>query len=61
MYSRVFWSVRGGSLIVCCPCAGESANGKWPDTAVSTMASIVQTAELALDYGAQLDWIRVNK
>lgn len=40
--------------------AGESANGQWPDTAVATMAAIVETSELAVDHATQLDWIRVN-
>ena len=42
------------------PTPGETANGAWSDTAVATMASIAETAELAIDYAAQLDWIRVN-
>lgn len=40
--------------------AGESANGSWPDTAVSTMASIVETAELALDYAVSCTSLHIN-
>lgn len=42
--------------IIICP--GETANGKFPDTAVSTMAAIVSTAEIGVDYYSQFSFIR---
>ena len=32
---------------VCLVCAGETANGNWPDKAVETMAAIVANAEVS--------------
>lgn len=37
---------------------GESANGKFPDTAVRTMAAIVANAETGVDYYSQFNFIR---
>lgn len=38
--------------------AGESANGKFSDTAVRTMAAIVANAEVGVDYYSQFNFIR---
>jgi pyruvate kinase len=38
--------------------SGETANGKFPDTAVRTMAAIAENAELAVDAAYQFDHIR---
>lgn len=38
--------------------SGESANGKFPDTAVATMAAIVENAELGVDYAQLLHYLR---
>lgn len=40
------------------PGAGESANGEFPDLAVSTMAAIVANAEVGVDYYSQHSFIR---
>lgn len=40
------------------PGAGESANGDFPDIAVSTMAAIVANAEVGVDYYSQYSFIR---
>jgi hypothetical protein len=41
-----------------CWCAGETANGSFPDTAVRTMAAIVANAEMGVDYYSQYNFIR---
>ncbi len=38
--------------------AGETANGDFPDVAVSTMAAIVANAEVGVDYYSQYSFIR---
>lgn len=38
--------------------AGETANGKFFDTAVATMAAIVANAEVGVDYYSQVNFIR---
>ena len=38
--------------------SGETANGKFPDTAVATMAAIVENAELGVDYAQLLHYLR---
>eukprot|EP00195_Chlamydomonas_chlamydogama_P007138 CAMPEP_0202895824 /NCGR_PEP_ID=MMETSP1392-20130828/4951_1 /ASSEMBLY_ACC=CAM_ASM_000868 /TAXON_ID=225041 /ORGANISM="Chlamydomonas chlamydogama, Strain SAG 11-48b" /LENGTH=1605 /DNA_ID=CAMNT_0049580967 /DNA_START=110 /DNA_END=4924 /DNA_ORIENTATION=+ len=40
--------------------SGETANGAYPALAVATMAKILESAELAVDYGYQYDWIRAQ-
>lgn len=42
----------------CVMLSGESANGDFPDTAVSTMAAIVANAEIGVDYYSQYSFIR---
>ncbi len=37
---------------------GETANGEFADVAVSTMAAIVSTAEIGVDYYSQFSFIR---
>eukprot|EP00961_Rhodomonas_salina_P053978 724802-Rhodomonas_salina.1 len=39
--------------------SGETANGAFPVTAVSTMASVVENAELGVDYNSQYTFIRL--
>jgi pyruvate kinase len=38
--------------------SGETANGQFPDVAVSTMASIAQNAESAVDHCRRFDYLR---
>ena len=42
----------------CVMLSGETANGEFPDTAVSTMAAIVANAETGVDYYSQFNFIR---
>jgi len=42
----------------CVMLSGETANGDFPDTAVSTMAAIVANAETGVDYYSQYSFIR---
>jgi len=42
----------------CVMLSGETANGEFADTAVATMAAIVATAEIGVDYYSQLSFIR---
>ncbi|KAF5842973.1 pyruvate kinase [Dunaliella salina] len=42
----------------CVMLSGETANGEFADTAVATMAAIVSTAEIGVDYYSQLSFIR---
>ncbi|PNW83558.1 hypothetical protein CHLRE_05g234700v5 [Chlamydomonas reinhardtii] len=42
----------------CVMLSGESANGDFPDIAVSTMAAIVANAEVGVDYYSQYSFIR---
>jgi pyruvate kinase len=38
--------------------SGETANGSFPDSAVQTMARIVENAELGIDYYEQMNFVR---
>jgi pyruvate kinase len=40
------------------PSKGETASGDFADTAVATMADIVATAEIGVDYYSQFSFIR---
>ncbi|MEW5302336.1 MAG: hypothetical protein WDW36_005135 [Sanguina aurantia] len=42
----------------CVMLSGETANGKFSDTAVATMAAIVANAEVGVDYYSQVNFIR---
>ena len=44
----------------CVMLSGETANGTFPDTAVSTMAAIVANAETGVDYYSQYSFIRCS-